>query len=392
MKRLSILGSTGSIGRNVLEVVARFPERFQVAGLSAGKNIGLLIEQIERFRPRLVSVRDERLAVELKARIPAGLGVEVASGINGCRGVATLPEVDMVVSAMVGAAGLVPTYEAICAGKNIALANKEVLVTAGSLIMKAARDKGVSINPVDSEHGAIFQSLLGHRKEDVRRIILTASGGPFLHYSYEMLHNITPAEALKHPNWQMGRKITIDSASLMNKGLEVIEAKWLFDLSVEQIAVQIHPQSIVHSMVEYIDGSIIAQLGIPDMRIPIAYALSAPERIDMGLPRLDLPSVNNLTFLEPDMDKFPCLRLAYAACKQGGTLPVVLNAANEVAVDAFLEGGIRFTDIARIVEGTMYGSKASVVNSLEDVMAADHLARIRAEEEVKTIHRREHRL
>ncbi len=375
------------MGRNVLEVVSRFPERFQIVGLSAGRNIGLLREQIEKFRPRLVSVQDGGLAAELRSQIPQAVNVKVVSGLEGCKEVATLPEVDMVVSAMVGAAGLLPSYEAICAGKNLALANKEVLVMAGSLIMKAAHERGTSIIPIDSEHSAVFQSLLGHRKEDVRQIILTASGGPFLDYSYEMLHSVTPAEALKHPNWKMGKKITIDSATLMNKGLEVIEAKWLFGLSVEQISVQIHPQSIVHSMVEYIDGSIIAQLGVPDMRIPIGYALSFPERIDMGLPRLSLPAVNNPTFLEPDMEKFPCLRLAYSACEndKGGCLPVILNAANEVAVAAFLEGTIRFTDIARIVEGSMCSLETPAVGSLEDIMTVDRLSRIRAQEDINRI-------
>lgn len=379
------MGSTGSIGRKTLEVVARFPERFSAVALAAGKNIALLAEQIEKFKPRLVSVQDKGLAAKLRTQIPAGLEVRVVYGIDGCKEVATSPDADLLVSAMVGATGLQPTYEAICAGKDVALANKEVLVMAGQLIMQSAVKKGVSIIPIDSEHSAIFQSLLGHRKEDVRRIILTASGGPFLHLSDEVLHTITPAEALKHPNWQMGKKITIDSASLMNKGLEVIEAKWLFGLSVGQIAVQIHPQSIVHSMVEYIDGSVIAQLGLPDMRIPIAYALSFPDRIDMGLPRLSLPEINNLTFLEPDVTKFPCLRLAYMACEKGGSLPVVLNAANEVAVTAFLERTIRFTDIARIVEGAMYSLESLSVDSLEDVMTVDHRARIHAEKEINKL-------
>ncbi len=378
IKRISILGSTGSIGQNVLRIAERFPDRFEIVGLSAGKNVGLLRMQIEAFRPRVVSVQEEESAVALRAGLPAGCRVEVVSGTDGAKAVATLPQADTVVSAMVGAAGLVPTHQAICAGKDIALANKEVLVMAGSLIMKKASEKGVAVLPIDSEHSAVFQSLLGHRKEDVRRIILTASGGPFLNLDSRDLTSVTPGQALKHPNWQMGKKISIDSATLMNKGLEVIEAKWLFDVPVDRIDVIVHPQSVIHSMVEYVDGSVIAQMGIPDMQGPIAYALSYPERLDIGLRHLSLSEIGRLTFSEPDMEKFPCLGLAYSACRKGGPSPVALNAANEAAVEAFLEGTIRFTDIARVVEETMSRFEDVPVQSLADVTAIDQLARIEA--------------
>lgn len=378
-KRLAVLGSTGSIGRNVLEVARRFPDRFEIVALAAGKNIGLLERQIEEFTPLLAAVQTEELACNLKERMPGNSSVEIVSGPKGYIRAATAPSADMVVSAMVGAAGLIPTYEAIIAGKNIALANKEVLVMAGELIMKTASERGVSVIPIDSEHSAVFQSLMGHRREDLKRVILTASGGPFLNLDREALAAVTPAQALKHPNWQMGKKVTIDSASLMNKGLEIIEAKWLFDLSMDQIAVLIHPQSIVHSMVEYRDGSVIAQLGIPDMRTPISYALSFPERLDIQLPSLNLAEVGSLTFKEPDLDSFPCLRLAYAACEKGGAFPAALNAANEIAVAAFLDGRLRFKEIPKIIENVIYGFVSAAAASLEGILEIDRVARIRAE-------------
>lgn len=360
------------------------PGRFQVAGLAAGENIHLLKDQILTFRPECVSVKDEDLALRLRSLVP-DQDVNILWGPDGYRQIATIPEVDWVISAMVGSAGLIPTYEAIRAGKNIALANKEVLVMAGSLIMNLAAEKGVSIIPVDSEHSAVFQSLLGSRKEDVYKIILTASGGPFRETESEALHRVTPGQALKHPNWSMGKKITIDSASLMNKGLEVIEAKWLFGVSVEQISVVIHPQSIIHSMVEFLDGSIIGQLGIPDMRIPISYALSFPERLEIGLPRLSLTEVGQLTFMEPDLEKFPCLRIAMDACRKGGALPPAMNAANEVSVNAFLEGRLRFTDLAGVIENTMLSFENCPADSLQDIMIIDREARIRAQQELSSL-------
>ncbi|MFH1148767.1 MAG: 1-deoxy-D-xylulose-5-phosphate reductoisomerase [Pseudomonadota bacterium] len=379
-KRLAVLGSTGSIGRNVLEIARRFPDRFEIAAVAAGKNIGLLERQIEEFRPLIAAVQTEDLADELRERMPGKNSPEIVSGPEGYIRAATAPSADMTVSAMVGAAGLIPTYQAILAGKSIALANKEVLVMAGEIIMKTASEKGVSVIPIDSEHSAVFQSLAGHRKEDLKRVILTASGGPFLNLDRDALAAVTPAQALKHPNWQMGKKVTIDSASLMNKGLEMIEAKWLFDLSMDQIAVLIHPQSIIHSMVEYIDGSVIAQLGIPDMRTPIAYALSFPERIDLQLPGLDLSEIGSLTFKEPDLDSFPCLRLAYVACEKGGLSPAALNAANEIAVAAFLEGRLGFTEIPRIIDNVICGLVSAGPASIEDILETDRLARIKAEE------------
>ena len=377
-KKIAVLGSTGSIGRNTLDVIARFPERFEVVALAAGENIELLAEQARRFRPRLVSCKNEALAVRLKELIPPG--VEVAHGKEGAIACATHPEAELVVSALVGAIGLLPTYEAIRAGKDIALANKETLVMAGRLVMEEARRQGVKILPVDSEHSAIFQALRAGRREEVSRLILTASGGPFRTRPREELAKVTKEEALRHPNWQMGAKITVDSATLMNKGLEVIEAHFLFDIPPEKIEVKIHPQSIVHSLVEFRDGSVIAHLGVPDMRIPIAYALSYPERLPLELPRLDLVAVSPLTFEEPDLEKFPSLRLAYHALKLGGAAPAVLNAANEVAVEAFLAGKLRFDLIPVLVERVLSALPPRAISSLEDVLEADILARIKAQE------------
>ena len=311
LKRIAILGSTGSIGRSALQVIEQFPEHFQVVALAAGKNIDLLAEQIKQFRPKIAAVLDRELAKDLASRLPVETRVEVLAGSTGYEETASFAEADMVLSSMVGAAGLIPTLSAIRAGKDVALANKETLVMAGGLVREEVRRHKVSLLPVDSEHNAIFQALEGHRREDLKRILLTASGGPFLTLPKEQLESVTPAQALAHPNWEMGAKITVDSATMMNKGLEVIEAKWLFEVEVERIDVHIHPQSIVHSMVEYVDGSVIAQLGMPDMRVPIAYALAYPERLRLNLPTLDFFSVQTLTFQQPDLSRFPCLDLAF---------------------------------------------------------------------------------
>jgi len=377
MKRLAILGSTGSIGVNTLDIVRQFPDRFEVVGLSAGLNIRLLRQQILQFRPRIVSVQDKELAGALQRELSSE-SPEIVDGIEGLIQVATHPQVDQVVSAIVGAVGLIPTLSAIKTGKGIALANKESLVMAGKIVMEEARRNRVQILPVDSEHSAIFQSLLGHRRDSVERLILTASGGPFLHLPVSKLHEVTAKDALQHPNWEMGKKITIDSASLMNKGLEVIEAHWLFDLPVEKIAVQIHPQSIIHSMVEYVDGSVIAQMGIADMRVPISYALSFPHRLPIRLPRLNLAEKGELTFQAPDPDRYPCLKLAYQSIRIGETMPAVLNASNEVAVNAFLGGAIRFTEVPLLIQRVVEDHELKPARTIEDILKADHWARERA--------------
>ncbi len=374
--KLSVLGSTGSIGRNTLEVARQFPERFRVVGLAAGSNVDLLKEQIDRFHPAVAAVRDGA-AADMLARLLGGSNhrPEIVWGSEGYRQVAALDAADTVVSAIVGAAGLEPTLAAVEAGKRLALANKEALVAAGRLVTQRAKARGVDIIPVDSEHSAIFQSLQGNPRSALKRILLTASGGPFLQATPEELERVTPEAALKHPNWSMGRKITIDSASLMNKGLEVIEARWLFDVSPDRIAVHVHPESIVHSMVEYVDGSVIAQLGVPDMKIPIAYALTWPDRLPVEAPVLDLFDLRRLTFFPPDMEKFPCLRLAYEACREGGTAPAVLNAANEVAVHAFLEQRLGFTDIPRLIASLLDRHQGGAATTLEAVLDADRWAR-----------------
>ncbi len=377
MKRLAILGSTGSIGANTLDIVRQFPDRFEVVSLSAGVNTQLLKEQILRFRPKLVSVLNKDLSEALRREL-SSVSVEIVHGVEGLIHVATHPEVDQVVSAIVGAVGLIPTLSAIKTGKAIALANKEALVMAGKIVMEEAKRNHVQILPVDSEHSAIFQALLGHQKEDVHRLILTASGGPFLHLPPAKLQEVTVKEALNHPHWEMGKKITIDSASLMNKGLEVIEARWLFDIPTEKIAVQIHPQSVVHSMVEYIDGSIVAQMGIADMRIPISYALSFPHRLPLNLPRLDLFQKGGLTFLPPDLERFPCLKLAYRSMEIGETMPAILNAANEIAVNAFLGGSLKFTEVPLLIQRVMEEHDIKSIRTVEDILRADHWARERS--------------
>ncbi len=375
MKTLSLLGSTGSIGCNVLDVVRNFPDRYQVCALAAGRNINKLCEQVLEFKPGCISVAEEEDAELLRKELPGSFSDKILFGTEGSQEVAAFHSADMTISAIVGAAGLLPTLAAIEAGKDIGLANKETLVMAGKLVMGLCSRKKVKLLPVDSEHSAIFQSLEAGRQEDVAKIILTASGGPFRQKSYDELTAVTPAQALDHPNWDMGPKISIDSATLMNKGLEVIEAKWLFDMFVDTIDVVVHPQSIVHSLVEFQDGSVIAQLGIPDMRIPIAYALSYPRRLKMDLPGLNLAQCSNLEFHNPDYERFPALSLAFQAIEYGGVLPAVLNAANEVAVAAFLAEEISFLDIAATVAKVMEKVREGSEDSIEDILHADFLAR-----------------
>jgi 1-deoxy-D-xylulose-5-phosphate reductoisomerase len=379
MKKIAILGSTGSIGVNSLKVIDLNPEKYQVLGLTAGRNIELLLKQIEKFHPAAVSILEEDLAADLRERLKKRSRTEVFSGTDGFIHVATLKEVDTVISAMTGAVGLVPTFAAVEAGKNIALANKETMVMAGPLIMDLARKKGVTILPIDSEHSAILQSLQGHPREDLRSVIITASGGPFRDLPLKKMETVTPAQALKHPSWDMGEKISIDSATLMNKGLEAIEAMWFFNLHMEQVCIVIHPQSIIHSMVEYKDGSIIAQLGIPDMTIPISYALSYPQHLETRIPSLKLDEIGTLCFEKPDTKRFRCLDLALRAAEIGESMPAVLNGANEIAVDSFLKGKIGFLQLPAVIEKTMDHHKPFSVDSIERVMAADSWARNTAE-------------
>lgn len=386
MKTLIILGSTGSIGTNTLDIVQRFPEEFRVAGLTAGNNIEKLEEQIRIFKPRVVAVSTDAAAATLRQRC-TGIPVEILSGEKGIAEVASLPEAELVISAIVGAAGLVPTLAAIRTGKHIALANKEPMVMAGKLMQEEARKHGVTIFPVDSEHSAIFQSLVGHRLQDVRRLILTASGGALWTLTKEQLRDVTPERALQHPNWKMGSKITIDSATLMNKGLEVVEARWLFDIPESHIEVLVHRESIIHSLVEYEDRSMIAQLGLPDMRTPISYAMRYPERLPLDLPSLDLAEVGKLTFCKPDHERFPCLQLGYESLRIGGTMPAAMNAANEIAVEAFLQKGIRFLEIAEVIRQTMDAHAPKEIHSLEDALDADRWARDKAESLVHALPR-----
>ena len=377
-KHISILGSTGSIGRNTLKIVEMFPQQFSVSALAAKSNVTLLAEQIERFAPEVAVVYDETAARDLKARLPANHRVEVLWGDEGYCAAARHESADITVTAVVGAAGLVPTLAAIEAGKTIALANKETLVMAGEVVMRKAAEKHIYILPVDSEHSAIFQCLQGQRRDDVDRILLTASGGPFLDRPANDFASITIDDALDHPNWKMGRKITIDSATLMNKGLEVIEAKHLFGLSRDMIEVVVHPQSIIHSMVAYQDGSVMAQLGVPDMKTAIAYALSYPQRLPLNQPLPDFSGRQALTFQTPDLEKFPCLALAFKACEAGGTLPAVLNAANEVAVHAFLDQKLSFLGIADVIAETMQLHSIIANPELSDILEADRWAREKA--------------
>jgi 1-deoxy-D-xylulose-5-phosphate reductoisomerase len=385
MKNLAILGSTGSIGCNALDIVEKFSDLFSVKVLAAGKNITLLAAQIRKFKPELAVVFDETCAKGLNEQLPAGIKTEILHGEDGYCAAAGHANIDMTVISVVGAAGLKPTLAAIKAGRHIALANKETLVMAGEIVLKRASERQVRILPIDSEHSAIFQCLEGHRKQDLDSILLTASGGPFLNRPKDELTDIKPEDALKHPNWEMGRKITIDSATMMNKGLEVLEAKHLFDVSQERIKVVIHPQSIIHSMVAYTDGSIIAQLGIPDMKGAIAYALSYPQRLALRQPWPDFSGTQALTFQEPDLRKFPCLALAFDACQAGGTLPAVLNAANEIAVQAFLDEKIGFSDIPQVIAKTMEMHTVHSKLELEEIFAADQWARKQAGDLVKEL-------
>jgi 1-deoxy-D-xylulose-5-phosphate reductoisomerase len=377
MRTIAVLGSTGSIGVNTLDLVRRFPERFKVHGLVAGQNLKRLASQVKEFSPKFVAIKHEEDVARLRKLI-GGNRVEVLYGQRGAAAVSTAHEVDVVVAAIVGGAGLMPTLEAVRAGKEIALANKEALVMAGEIFVNTAKEKGVRLLPVDSEHSAIFQCLQGNRRDEVDRLILTASGGPFLRTPLKRLNRVTVAQALKHPNWKMGRKITIDSATMMNKGLEVVEARWEFDMDPRRIDVVIHPQSVVHSMVRYQDGSIIAQLGVPDMRIPIAYALAYPHRLKGGWKPLELTRQGGLSFLSVDHRRYPALQLAYDALKEGGTMSTVLNASNEVAVAAFLQRQIGFRDIHRVIDRTMQGHVPKRPTAVEEILEVDRWARDKA--------------
>ncbi len=373
MKKICILGSTGSIGTNSLEVIAQFPDTFRIASLTTNSNIDLLERQIARFKPISVAVLNESAAEELKRRVNGS--VSVFSGIQGLQELVRRDEGDIVINSLVGFAGLQPTIEAIKQGKSIALANKETLVVAGELISSLVKQYKTTLVPIDSEHSAILQCLAGENASSVSKLILTASGGPFLNLPKSEFETISVEAALRHPNWSMGSKITIDSATLMNKGLEVIEAHWLFNLPAEKIDVVIHPQSIIHSMVEFVDGSVKAQLGIPDMKIPIQYALTYPERLPAQNPRIDFVKVREMTFFAPDMEKFPCLRLAFEALRAGGTAPAIMNAANEVAVALFLQKAIRFTQIPELIERALHTIPVEGEASLETVIHADRSAR-----------------
>jgi 1-deoxy-D-xylulose-5-phosphate reductoisomerase len=380
MRNLTILGSTGSIGTNALNVVAQFPDRFNVKVLTARKNIQKLAQQVNQYRPELVAVFDETSAEALERILPRDMKPAIFYGSSGYQTAAAFESADMVLTAMVGAAGLMPTIAAIKAGKDIALANKETLVMAGEQVIQLAKNQDVDVIPVDSEHSAIYQCLMGQRLSEVDKLIITASGGPFMGKPAHLLSEVSPRDALKHPNWQMGPKISIDSATLMNKGLEVIEAMHLFQVKMDRIQVVVHPQSIIHSMVSFQDGSIIAQLGVPDMKTAIAFALSYPERLPLGQPVPDFASLGCFTFNEPDMKTFLCLSLAMTAGQTGGTLPAVLNAANEVAVHAFLEHHLAFNSIPVIIEQTMARHKNKQIPSLEDILDADQWARQAASE------------
>jgi len=382
LKKVVVLGSTGSIGRISLEVLEDFPERFSIVGLSAGRNAGLLYEQALRYRPQVVALDDESLASDLAERL-ATFNVKVLGGPDGLAEIAGFPGSDLVVNALVGAVGLIPTLKAIESGKTVALANKEALVMAGGIITEKAREYGTDLIPIDSEMSAIWQCLHSCQPTQIRRLILTASGGPFLNLPKEEFQRVRPSDALMHPTWQMGKKITVDSATLMNKGLEVIEAHWFFNMPPSKIDVVIHPQSVVHSLVELVDGSIRAQLSVPDMRLPVQYALTFPERFESCTQKMDFSSNMMLSFSPPDLEKFGALRLAYSAASSGGTMPAVLNAANEVAVEAFLEERLPFTSILKVVERAMEEHPVIAKPSLDDILGADSWARREAERLVR---------
>ena len=382
MKQIAILGSTGSIGTQTLDVVRQHPNEFSVYALSAHRSLDLLIQQALEFNPAVVCIADERLYQPLREAL-SDLPIKVMAGEQAIAEMVTMPAIDVVVAAMVGYAGLRPTIEAIKAKKTIALANKETLVVAGEIICRLAKRHQVSILPVDSEHSAIFQSLVGEDMHSVEKLLLTASGGPFRTFTYEQMQHVTAAQALQHPNWEMGAKITIDSASMMNKGFEVIEARWLFDIPVEKIQVLVHPQSVIHSAVQFVDGSVKAQLGTPDMRIPIQYALTYPERWLSDVPRLDLFAVKQLTFEEPDMQRFPNLRLAYEAMEKGGNMSCILNAANEVVNLAFREGKCGFLQMSEVIEQTMGTTSFITEPTYEDYVQTDKEARKIAKELLK---------
>ena len=381
MKQIAILGSTGSIGTQTLDVVRQHPEEFSVFALSAHRSLDLLIQQAIEFNPAVVCIADESLYQPLREAL-SDLPIQVMAGEKAIAEIVTMPAIDVVVAAMVGYAGLRPTIEAIKAKKTIALANKETLVVAGEIICRLAQRHKVSILPVDSEHSAIFQSLVGEDMASVEKLLLTASGGPFRNFTFEQMQHVTAAQALKHPNWEMGAKITIDSASMMNKGFEVIEARWLFDIPVDKIQVLVHPQSVVHSAVQFVDGSVKAQLGTPDMRMPIQYALTYPQRWQSDVPRLDLFATKQLTFEEPDIQRFPNLRLAYEAMAKGGNMPCILNAANEVVNLAFREGKCGFLQMSDVIEQTMATTNFIVQPTYEDYVQTDRLARQIAKERI----------
>jgi 1-deoxy-D-xylulose-5-phosphate reductoisomerase len=383
MKTISILGSTGSIGQSTLSVIDSLSEKFMVSGLAAGRDLEGLARQVARYKPRLVSVASESDVTAFKESLRAR-GVdnipEIMFGQDGLVAVACMDDVDTVVSATVGAVGFLPTYKALALGRRVCLANKETLVMAGELMTRAAIESGAELLPVDSEHNALHQCMRGEHVREVKRLILTASGGPFRQTPIEQMRVATIEQALAHPTWQMGSKITIDSATLMNKGLEVIEAGWLFGFTADRISVAVHPQSIVHSMIEMVDGSIMAQLGVTDMRLMIQYALTYPDRLPTDLPPLGLDKLARLEFLEPDLERFPCLRLAYEAMREGGTMPAALSAANEIAVASFLNGRTKFMDIPRVIDATMEAHQTQPCSSIEAVLEADRWARSHAEQ------------
>lgn len=384
MKDISILGSTGSIGTQSLDVIRHNRDKFNVVGLSTNKNIELLYNQIMEFRPRAVAVMDEGSASALRNKLTGGK-TDVYSGMQGLLNIASLDEADMVLTSVVGIAGLMPTLKAIEKGKRIALANKETLVAGGEVVKKALEGSNSSIIPVDSEHCAIFQCIQNGKKKEIKKIILTASGGPFRGKKREDLRDIPVEAALKHPRWQMGKKISIDSATLMNKGLEIIEAHWLFDMDFDKISVIIHPQSIIHSMVEFIDGSILGQMGATDMRNPILYALGYPERLKSSVESIDFAEIGKLTFEKPDIETFRCMKLAYDAGREGGTMPAVLNAANEAAVELYLRGRIKFLDIPEIVEEEMLNHKIVYNPGIEDILEADRITRDMVYKKLKVV-------